>query len=138
MTTYTSVKTAPSVIILLTVAIVRRIAETGAIRALMLAKTKVSVNNHLILSSDATMTVAFGWTWPVALRLNPSVMTVVTWLIPFVMVSVTFGTQELRTRIGGVVKMIKSVSSRRLGVTGIQIVTLNNRATLAMNRIVPW
>merc|ERR550519_1236366 len=112
-------------------------------RALMLAKTSVSQNNLRVgLSSVATMTVAYTCGMPVALRLNPCVMTARTWLTTSAKTSVTLTTQELRTRIGGLVKMAprllaRDVSSRRLAVTGIQIVTMPlNLVILAMNRIV--
>jgi cytochrome c-type biogenesis protein CcmE len=103
-----------------------RIAEMGAMRALMLAKASVSQNALRVgLPSHATMTVAYSCGLPVALRLNQCVMTAKTWLTTSAKASVTPGSQEMRTRIGGLVKMgPKSVSSRRLAVTGIQIVTM--------------
>ena len=103
-----------------------RIVQMGAMRVLMLAKTSVSRYALRVgVSSHATMTVAYTGRMPVALRLSPCVMTAKTWLTTSAKASVTPGSQEMRTRIGGLVKMApKSVSSRRLAVTGIQIVTM--------------
>ena len=101
------------------------IVQMGAMRVLMLAKTSVSQNALRVgLSSHATMTVAYTCGRPVALRLNPCVMTAKTWLMTSAKTSVTPSSQEMRTRIGGLVKMAKSVSSIRLAVMGIQIVTM--------------
>ena len=98
----------------------------GAMRARLLAKTSVSQNAlKVILSSHATMTVAYLGTGPVALRPSPCVRTAETWMTPSAKASVTIGSQELKTRIDGLVPMAsKSVSSKRLVVTGIQIVTM--------------
>ena len=106
---------------------VGRIAAMGAMKTLMLAEA--SVRKYLILSFNVTMTVAYGGSMPALLRHSPCVTTVETWMNHFAITSVTQHSQEMRTRIGGLVKMAlrllaRDVSSRRLAVTGIQIVTM--------------
>ena len=97
-----------------------------AMRMLMLAKTSVShVALRAMLSCHAAMTVAYSCPMPAVLRLSLFVRMVQTWQTPSAKVSVTMTSQELRIRIGGPVPMaLRGVSSKRLDVTGIQIVTM--------------
>ena len=87
------------------------------------------------LCSHATTTVASGWNKPAALRPSLCVTMAQTWPTPSAIAGVTLRSQTLRIRIGGLVPMAprRGVSSRRLAVTGIQIVMMP-----AMNRIVHW
>ena len=103
-----------------------KIAQMEAMRTLMLAKTSVShVALRAMLYSHAAMTVAYSCPMPAVLRLSLFVRTVQTWLTPSAKVSVTMTSQELRIRIGGPVPMaLRGVSSKRLDVTGIQIVMM--------------
>ena len=119
---YISAKTSPGVFTRSTFAIKLRIVQMGAMRMPMLAETSISQNYLMVLiSSHVIMTVAYYGQWPVALRLNPCVTTEETWTNPFVKVSVTYSTPELRIHIGGLAMEPKSVFSRRLDVTGFQI-----------------
>ena len=74
----------------------------AAMRALLIAIVSYYTQN-IGLSSHATRTVAYDWAWLAALRIRPCVRTAETWLTAFAMASVTLGSQDLRTRIGGLV-----------------------------------
>ena len=130
-----SAKTVPGVLKKDIYAMRIRIAQMGVMRVVLIAETNV---RHYALwvihSSHVTRAVAFGGPMPAALRLNPSVKMAETWLTLSAMASVILHILELRTRIGGLVPMApRNVSSRRLAVMGIQIVTMP-----AMSRIVLW
>ena len=107
-------------------AILLRIAQMGAMKELVLAKTSA---RHFALwaalCSHVTRIVVFTGGWPAALGLNPFVRTAVTWMKHFARASVTLSSQQSKTHIGGHVPMVsRDVYSKHLAVTGIQIVMM--------------